>query len=66
MAKLRPGEVVTMSILHSQGEGHAQIARRFSVTEGAVRYRLKREGLPDGRARQAAKADAFAAVIDTN
>lgn len=62
MAKLTPEEVITMTILHDKGESKAAISRTLGVTEGAIRYRLKRRGVSDGRVKPA-QADRFAPVI---
>ena len=50
MAKLGKDELMTIKVLKRKGE--SVIARRLQVTEGAVRYRLKRSGKPDGRKKQ--------------
>ena len=51
MAKLGKDEVVTIRVLKRRGESASRIARELGVTEGAVRYRLRREasGAKDGR-----------------
>jgi transposase len=63
MTKLRSSEVVIMERLHEVGQSNVAIAHTLGVTEGAVRYRLKHEGEPDGRGEQVAKAAAFAPAI---
>lgn len=57
---------MTIKALASRGATNSQIARLLGVTEGAVRYQVKRfeRGQADGRARQSFKADALSAVID--
>ncbi len=62
--KLRPEEIVTLSVLKSKGQSNTQIAQTLGVSEGAVRYRLRRNGRPDGRQGKPRKADALADVID--
>lgn len=51
MAKLGRDEIVTIRVLQGQGESMRQVARRFGVSEGAVRYHVRREkeGASDGR-----------------
>jgi predicted transcriptional regulator len=51
--KLLKAEIVTMEILRRQGETNQAIAKRLGITEGAVRYHLKRmsQKVRDGRAK---------------
>jgi transposase len=55
VTKLSKDQVMTIKILNETGESRCAIARRLGVTEGAVRYRLKRltAPKPDGRRKQA-------------
>jgi transposase len=64
--RLRREEIVTMQVLKERGETQSAIARRLGVTEGAVRYQLKRasSGAVDGRARQVHVAAAFSVEIE--
>jgi DNA-directed RNA polymerase specialized sigma24 family protein len=64
--KLRPEELVTLNTLDAKGQSHAQIARTLGVTEGTVRYRLRRRAThaPDRRRGKPHKADPLAQVID--
>src|SRR5262245_25285264 len=64
--KLRPEELVTLKTLDAKGQSHVQIARTLGVTEGTVRYRLRRQAThaPDRRQGKPHKADPLAAVID--
>jgi transposase len=64
--KLSPEELVALKILDDKGQSNAQIARSLGVTEGAVRYRLRRQAGqgPDRRRGKARKADPLAEVID--
>ncbi len=43
MAKLTKDELVTLQVLHTKGESNRAIARRLSVSEGTVRYHLRRQ-----------------------
>ena len=54
MTKLSKDHVMTIKILDQTGESRSAIARRLQVTEGAIRYRLKRLAAAhlDGRAKQ--------------
>lgn len=51
MAKLTKEEIVTIGVLKKIGEGASAIARRLNVTEGTVRYHVRRltENVQDGR-----------------
>jgi transposase len=64
--KLSPEELVTLKILDDKGQSHAQIARTLGVTEGAVRYQLRRQAdpVPDRRRGKPRKADPLVQVID--
>jgi transposase len=62
--KLRPEEIVTLSVLKSKGQSNTQIAHTLGVSEGTVRYHLRRQGQPDGRHNKPRKADALAEAID--
>ena len=64
--KLSPEEIVTLITLSEKGQPNAQIARTLGVTEGAVRYHLRRAeaGAADGRRGKPRKADPLAQVID--
>ncbi|NJN63604.1 MAG: IS21 family transposase [Acidobacteria bacterium] len=50
-SRLRREEIVTLGVLAERGQNHCEIARLLGVTEGAVRYRLRRasRGEEDGR-----------------
>jgi transposase len=63
--KLTPEEIVTLCTLKQKGQSHSQIAQTLGVTEGAIRYHLRRQGQPDGRKDKPCKADKLATVIDT-
>src|SRR5690349_5359878 len=64
--KLSPEELVTLATLNQKGQPNAQIARTLGVTEGAIRYHLRRAraGATDGRRGKPHKADPLASVID--
>jgi len=53
MAKLTKEQIVTIQVLHEQGASHSQTARLLGVTEGAVRYHVRRhrQGAVDGRSK---------------
>jgi len=57
---------MTIKALASRGATKSEIARLLGVTEGAVRYQVKRfeRGQIDGRARQRFKAEVLSAAID--
>lgn len=51
MAKLTKDEIVTLQVLNQKGVSNRAIARRLGVSEGAVRYHLRRRAaeIEDGR-----------------
>lgn len=51
--KLSREEIVNLQVLRLKGETNQAIAARLGITEGAVRYHLKRqaEQAADGRAK---------------
>jgi transposase len=63
--RLRREEVVTIEVLSDKGENHSAVARMLGVTEGAVRYHLRRraEGATDGRQGKPFKAEVVAEAI---
>jgi transposase len=65
MPRLRWEEVVTIRVLAEKGQNHCEIARTVGVTEGAVRYHLRRavEGAEDGRKDKPFRAECVAEVI---
>jgi transposase len=62
--RLKPEEIVTLFVLKSKGQSNTQIAHTLGVSEGTIRYHLRRHGQPDGRQHKPRKADALAEVID--
>ncbi len=59
-------EIVTIEVLAGRGESGRSIARRLGVSEGAVRYHLRRRGreVHDGRKDRAFLAESAAELID--
>ena len=66
MARLSGRQVVTLQELVKAGVSNVEAARLLGVTEGAVRYHLRRqaEGAVDGRGKQAMLAESFRPAID--
>ena len=65
-SRLTREERVTIEVLATKGQNHCQIARALGVSEGTVRYHLRRQedgATRDGRRDKRAKADAVSAVI---
>jgi transposase len=62
--KLRPEEIVTLSVLKNKGQSNTQIAQTLGVSEGTIRYHLRHAGQPDGRQNKLHKANALAQLID--
>ena len=62
--KLTAEEIVTLQVLKQKGQSPTQIAQALGVTEGAVRYHLRRQGRQDGRKDKPRKAAPLAGVID--
>jgi transposase len=63
--RLRGEEVVALCVMADKGEPNTRIARTLGVTEGAVRYHLRRraEGAGDGRRDKPFRAEVKAEVI---
>ena len=66
MARLSGRQVVTLQELVKAGVSNVEAARPLGVTEGAVRYHLRRQaaGATDGRAQRAMLAESFRPAID--
>lgn len=66
MGRVSREEVVTMVVLVEHGETQVEVARRLGVTEGTVRYHMKREaeGAEDGRRDKPMKAEVVAEAVD--
>ena len=64
--RLRGEEIVTIRVLAEKGQNNCRIAEAMGITEGAVRYQLKRlaEGSRDGRKERRFKAAEVGAVIE--
>jgi hypothetical protein len=65
MGRLDAEARMAIKTLSARGSTQSEIARLLGVTEGAVRYHVRRRsaGAVDGRAQQRPKAEAFAAAI---
>jgi len=65
MAKLKERDIVCAEVLQQRGESVRAIARKLSVDESTLRYRLGRvrSAAPDGRAQKSEACDPHAAVI---
>src|SRR5918997_303997 len=65
MRRLDPEARMTIEALSARGATRSEVARLLGVTEGAVRYHLRRtaSGTADGRSRQKPAAEAFAEAI---
>jgi transposase len=63
--RLRKEEVVTVQVLAEKGQNHCEIGRVLGVTEGTVRYHLRRAaaGVEDGRKQRVFKAGRLGEVI---
>lgn len=64
--RLSQEEVVTIGVLAAKGKNHCEIARTLGVTEGTVRYHLRRqvEGARDRRADKPFKAEVLGGLIE--
>jgi transposase len=62
--KLTPEEIVTLQVLKAKGQSQTQIAQTLGITEGAVRYHVRRQGHEDGRKNKPRKAAPWAQAID--
>jgi len=63
--KLRSEEIVTIPVLNSKGVSNCEAARTLEVSEGTIRYHLKRKasGAVDGRRQQVFKAAKHEGII---
>lgn len=66
MAKLDEHARMTIQTLAQKGLSNRETARLLGITEGAVRYQLRRmqEEAPDGRSQCTGRTDAYAEAID--
>jgi transposase len=61
---LTPEEIVTLLVLHQRGQPNTQIAQALGVSEGTVRYHVRRADSPDRRANKPHKVAPLADAID--
>ena len=63
--RLSEEEVVTIGVGADKGKNHCEIARTLGVSEGTVRYHLRRqaEEAQDGRRQKGFQAEALARII---
>jgi len=63
--RLRNEEIMTIQVLAQKGVAHTEVARQLGVSEGTVRYHLRRQaaGASDGRKDKPFAAEALEAVI---
>ena len=62
--RLSREEIVAIQVLAEKGMRKTEIARRLGVTEGNVRYHIRRRGAVDGRKNKRFLAEGWARVID--
>jgi transposase len=56
-------ERVTIHVLKDKGHSNAEIGRTLGVTEGSIRYHLRRQDQEDGRAHKARRTDGLEEAI---
>ena len=64
--RLRREEIVTIEVLAEKGQNHCEIAPTLGVTEGTVRYHLRRAAAAaaeDGRANKEFRAEGVGELI---
>jgi hypothetical protein len=61
--QLTPEAIVALHVLKGKGQSNRQIARTLQVSEGSIRYHLRRQGQCDGRQNKPRKAEAVAEAI---
>lgn len=61
--QLRSEEIVTLHVLSERGQSNVRIAQTLGVTEAAVRYHRRRQGVEDGRRGKPRKAQPWEAAI---
>lgn len=57
--RLRREEIVAIHVLNDKGARKTEIARQLGMSEGNVRYHLKRRGQEDGRKKRPFKAEQY-------
>jgi transposase len=62
--QLRPEDLVTLRVLKQRGQSNCRIAQTLGVSEGAIRYHLRRADWPDARQNKPHKVDYLAQAID--
>jgi transposase len=62
--KLTPEAIVALGVLKEKGQSNRQIAQALNVSEGSIRYHLRRQDKPDARKNKPRKADSVADIID--
>jgi transposase len=62
--QLTPEAIVALHVLKGKGQSNREIARTLQVSEGSIRYHLRRQGQRDGRQNKPRKAEAVADAID--
>lgn len=62
--RLTPADADFIMKLNEVGYSNSEVARKFGVTEGAIRYRLGRQALEDGRKAKPSVLDGYRGVIE--
>ena len=62
--RLTPGDADFIMKLNEVGYSNSEVARKLGVTEGAIRYRLGRQALEDGRKAKPSVLDGYRGVIE--
>jgi transposase-like protein len=68
VSKLGKEQVMAAQAMVSRGTSVRRVAEQMGVTEGALRYRLKKRSQgeqPDGRAKKATSVDGFEEAVET-
>ena len=63
--RLKASEIHEIEVLHRHGISKTEIARRFGVTEGTVRYHLKKDKKKeDGRKNRYSEVSVYSTAIE--
>jgi DNA-directed RNA polymerase specialized sigma24 family protein len=62
--RLTPADADFIMKLNEVGYSNSEVARKLGVTEGAIRYRLGRQALEDGRKAKPSVLDGYRGVIE--